>query len=99
GERPRALDNKVLGNFELTGIEPAPRGIPQIEVAFEIDANGIVSVKAKDRKTNKEQKITITDSQGLSEEEVQRAIEEMEKNRAKDEELKSNLKMLSQAQT
>src|SRR3954470_14713837 len=99
GERPRALDNKVLGTFELTGIEPAPRGVPQIEVIFDIDTNGIASISAKDKKTGREQSIVIKDSQGLSEEEIQKMIKEAEKNKVKDEELKSNLETLNRAQT
>ncbi|MDE5284918.1 MAG: Hsp70 family protein, partial [Candidatus Blochmannia sp. A2] len=74
GERPLAADNKTLGRFQLTDIPPAPRGIPQIEVTFDLDANGIVSVKAKDLGTNKEQKITISGSGALKEEEIQRMI-------------------------
>src|SRR5690625_6366053 len=69
GERPMAADNKTLGRFQLTDIPPAPRGIPQIEVTFDIDANGIVNVSAKDLGTNKEQSITIQSSSGLSDEE------------------------------
>lgn len=80
GERPMAADNKTLGRFQLTDIPPAPRGVPQIEVTFEIDANGIVHVKAKDKGTNKEQSITIKSSSGLSEEEIQRMIREAEEN-------------------
>lgn len=99
GERPRAQDNKLLSAFELTGIEPARRGIPQIEVAFDIDANGIVSVSAKDKKTGKKQSIVIRDSQSLSDQEIQQMIKEAEENRAKDEELKSNLETLNRAQT
>ncbi|CAG8550676.1 5519_t:CDS:2 [Paraglomus occultum] len=99
GERTRAQDNKLLSAFELTGIEPAPRGIPQIEVVFDIDANGVVSVSAKDKKTGKEQSIVIRDSQSLSDEEIQRMIKEAEENRAKDEELKDNLETLNRAQT
>lgn len=98
GERTRAQDNKLLSTFELTGIEPAPRGVPQIEVIFDIDANGIVSVSAKDKKTGKEQSIVIKDSQSLSEGEIQRMIKEAEENRVKDEELKSNLETLNRAQ-
>ncbi|CAG8476782.1 883_t:CDS:1 [Ambispora leptoticha] len=98
GERARAQDNKLLSAFELTGIEPARRGIPQIEVIFDIDANGIVSVSAKDKKTGKEQSIVIKDSQSLSEEEIKRMIKEAEENRTKDEELKSNLETLNRAQ-
>jgi len=72
GERPMARDNRTLGKFHLVGIPPAPRGIPQIEVAFDIDANGILNVHARDTATNREQKITITASSGLSKEEVER---------------------------
>jgi len=79
GEREMAADNKLLGNFHLTGIPPAPRGVPQIEVTFDIDANGIVHVSAKDLGTGNEQKITITASSNLSEDEIQRAIKDAEK--------------------
>ena len=79
GERPMAADNKTLARFELSGIAPAPRGIPQIEVTFDIDANGIVHVSAKDKGTGKEQSVTITASSNLSEEDIQRAIDEAEK--------------------
>ena len=99
GERVKASDNKLLGTFELTGIQPAPRGVPQIEVKFDIDSNGIVKVSAKDKKTNKEAKITITDSGGVSKEEIERMIKEAEENRAKDEELKDNVETLNRAQT
>src|SRR5690606_25002469 len=78
GERPLARDNRTLGRFQLTGIPPAPRGVPQIEVTFDIDANGIVNVSAKDKATGKEQKITITSSSGLSKEEVERMMREAE---------------------
>jgi molecular chaperone DnaK len=78
GEREMAADNKTLGRFNLTGIPPAPRGVPQIEVTFDIDANGIVHVSAKDLATGKEQSIRITASSGLSEEEIQRMIKEAE---------------------
>jgi len=78
GERPMATDNKSLGRFILDGILPAPRGVPKIEVTFDIDANGIVNVSAKDQATAKEQKITITGSSGLSESEVQRMVQEAE---------------------
>ena len=74
GEREMAADNKILGNFELVGIPPAPRGTPQIEVTFDIDANGIVSVSAKDKGTGKEQKIQIQASGGLSDEEIQKMV-------------------------
>ena len=78
GERPMAADNKTIGRFHLDGIPPAPRGVPQIEVTFDIDANGILNVSAKDLGTGKEQKITITASSGLTEEEIQRMIKEAE---------------------
>ncbi len=84
GEREMASDNKVLGEFRLSGIPAAPRGIPQIEVSFDIDANGIVHVSAKDKKTNIEQKITISNSSGLSKEEIERMIKEAEENRELD---------------
>jgi len=88
GERPMAADNKTLGRFILDGIPPAPRGVPQIEVTFEIDRNGIVSVSAKDLATKKEQKITITASTGLSEEEIQKMVREAEQYAAEDKKRK-----------
>lgn len=88
GERPMAADNKLLGDFQLTDIPPAPRGVPQIEVSISIDANGIMNVKAKDLKTNKEASITIKDSQGLTEEEIINFKKQAEENKAKDEERK-----------
>ncbi|WP_019013744.1 molecular chaperone DnaK [Elioraea tepidiphila] len=84
GEREMAADNKLLGQFDLVGIPPAPRGVPQIEVTFDIDANGIVSVSAKDKATNKEQQIRIQASGGLSEQEIQRMVKEAEANAAAD---------------
>ena len=84
GERPMAADNKTLGRFQLTDIPPAPRGVPQIEVSFDIDANGIVNVKAKDLGTNKEQKITITSSNNLSDEEIDKMMKEAEANKEAD---------------
>ena len=78
GERPLARDNRTLGRFHLVGLPPAPRGVPQIEVTFDIDANGIVNVSAKDLGTQKEQKITITASSGLSKDEVDRMMREAE---------------------
>ena len=78
GERPMASDNKTLGNFQLTNIPPARRGVPQIEVTFDIDANGIVNVKAKDLGTNKEQSITITSSTNLSDDEIDKMMKEAE---------------------
>src|SRR5205814_4769753 len=84
GERPLARDNRTLGKFHLTGIPPAPRGIPQIEVTFDIDANGILNVSAKDKATNRDQKITITSSSGLSKEEVERMAKEADAHSAED---------------
>src|SRR5262249_18973635 len=78
GERPMAADNKTLARFELVGIPPAPRGVPQIEVTFDIDANGIVHVTARDLGTGKQQSVRITSSSGLTEEEIQRMISEAE---------------------
>ena len=88
GERSMAADNKTLGRFQLTGIPAAPRGVPQIEVTFDIDANGIVNVKAKDLGTNKEQSITITASTNLSDEEVERMMKEAEENAEEDKKRK-----------
>ncbi len=88
GERPMAADNKTLGNFQLTNIPPAPRGIPQIEVKFDIDANGIVNVTAKDLGTNKEQTITIQSSTGLTDEEIDKMVKEAEANKEADEKRK-----------
>ena len=84
GERSMASDNKTLGRFQLTNIPPAPRGVPQIEVSFDIDANGIVNVKAKDLGTNKEQSITITSSTGLTDEEIDKMVKEAEANKQAD---------------
>ncbi|HIU40587.1 MAG TPA: molecular chaperone DnaK [Candidatus Aphodocola excrementigallinarum] len=89
GERPMASDNKTLGRFQLTNIPPAPRGVPQIEVTFDIDANGIVNVKAKDLGTGKEQAITITASTNLTDEEIEKMRKEAEENKAEDEKKKS----------
>ncbi len=98
GERPMARDNKLLGNFQLSGIQPAKAGVPQIEISFSIDANGIMSVKAKDLKTNEENSITIKDSQGLSEEEIQKMIKEAEENKEKDEEIKKQAELRNKAE-
>ena len=84
GERKRASDNKSLGQFNLEGIDPAPRGMPQIEVSFDIDSDGLIHVSAKDKKTNKEQKITIQSSSGLSEEDIDRMVREAEQHSAED---------------
>ena len=91
GERPMAKDNKVLGNFRLDGIPPAPRGTPQIEVTFDIDANGILNVSAKDQGTGKEQKITITGASGLDKDEVENLKREAEAHAAEDEALKARV--------
>jgi molecular chaperone DnaK len=85
GERPLARDNRTLGRFQLVGIPPAPRGVPQIEVAFDVDANGIVNVSAKDQASGKEQKITITASSGLSKDEVDRMVKEAQSHAAEDQ--------------
>src|SRR5205085_3503599 len=85
GERPMAADNRTLGKFHLVGIPPAPRGIPQIEVTFDIDANGIVNVSAKDMGTGREQKITITASSGLSKDEIDKMMREAESHAGEDQ--------------
>ena len=99
GERKFAADNKTLGRFQLSGIEPAPRGVPQIEVTFAIDVNGIVSVTAKDKKTNKEQTITIKNDEGLSDSQIEAMIAEAEKNRQKDEEKMQNIEIKNKAES
>lgn len=97
GERPMAADNKSLGRFILSGIPPAPRGVPQIEVTFDIDASGILSVKAKDKASGKEQSIRITGSTGLSKEEVEKMTQEAEANRVADEEKKGKVEARNNA--
>lgn len=97
GERPMAADNKTLGRFQLTDIPPAPRGVPQIEVTFDIDKNGIVNVSAKDLGTGKEQKITIKSSSGLSEEEIERMIKEAEANAEADRKRKEEAELRNEA--
>ena len=99
GEREMATDNKLLGNFELVGIAPAPRGIPQIEVSFDIDANGIVNVSAKDKGTGKEQKIQIQASGGLSEEEIGKMVKEAEANKEADKKKRDSVDARNQADT
>ena len=97
GEREMAADNKALGNFELVGIPPAARGIPQIEVTFDIDANGIVSVSAKDKGTGKEQKIQIQASGGLTDEEIQKMVKEAEANKEADKKKRDSVDAINQA--
>jgi len=99
GEREMATDNKMLGNFELVGIAPAPRGVPQIEVAFDIDANGIVNVSAKDKGTGKEQKIQIQASGGLSEEEIEKMVKDAEVNKEEDKKKRESVDVRNQADT
>jgi molecular chaperone DnaK len=91
GERPMATDNKTLGKFHLVGIPPAPRGVPQVEVTFDIDANGIVNVSAKDVGTGREQKITITSSSGLSKEEIDKMMKDAESHKDEDEKRKETI--------
>jgi molecular chaperone DnaK len=98
GERPMAADNKTLGHFQLTNIPPAPRGVPQIEVSFDIDANGIVNVKAKDLGTNREQAITITASSNLSDEEIDRMMKEAEANKEADNKRKEEAEIRNDAE-
>ncbi|OAH56064.1 MULTISPECIES: molecular chaperone DnaK [Bacillaceae] len=97
GERPMSVDNKTLGRFQLTDIPPAPRGIPQIEVTFDIDKNGIVNVKAKDLGTQKEQNITIQSSSGLSDDEIERMVKEAEENADADKKLKEEAELKNEA--
>jgi molecular chaperone DnaK len=97
GERPMAADNKSLGRFILDGIPPAPRGVPQVEVTFDIDANGILNVSARDKATGREQKITITASSGLKEDEIQRMVKEAEAHRAEDNQRKEMVELHNQA--
>ena len=99
GEREMASDNKILGNFELVGIAPAPRGVPQIEVTFDIDANGIVNVSAKDKGTGKEQKIQIQASGGLSDEEINKMVKEAESNKEADKKKREAVDARNQADT
>jgi molecular chaperone DnaK len=97
GEREMAADNKSLGRFDLTGIPPAPRGVPQIEVTFDIDANGIVSVTAKDKATGKEQQIRIQASGGLSDADIQKMVKDAEEHAAEDKKRKELVEARNQA--
>jgi molecular chaperone DnaK len=99
GERPMAADNKSLGKFILDGIPPSPRGVPQIEVTFDIDANGILNVSARDKATGREQKITITASSGLSETEIQKMVKEAEAHAAEDARRKESVEIHNQAES
>jgi len=98
GERPMANDNKTLGNFQLDGIAPARRGVPQIEVTFDIDVNGIVHVTAVDKATNKKQSITITNSSGLSDDEIDRMVKEAEAHKAEDDKRKADIETRNRAE-
>ena len=98
GERPMAQDNKTLGNFQLDGIAPARRGVPQIEVTFDIDVNGIVHVTAVDKATSKKQSITITNSSGLSEDEIDRMVKEAEAHKAEDDKRKEEIETKNRAE-
>lgn len=99
GERAMARDNHTLGRFQLSGIDPAPKGVPQIEVSFDIDANGIVSVTAKDLKTNKEQKITISGNSNLNQDQIDKMVKEAQENQAADEKHKEEIDLTNQAQS
>ncbi|MDP5349938.1 MAG: Hsp70 family protein, partial [Paracoccaceae bacterium] len=99
GEREMAADNKILGQFNLENIPPAPRGLPQIEVTFDIDANGIVSVSAKDKGTGKEQKITIQASGGLSDEDIEKMVKEAEENAEADKKRRELVEARNQAES
>jgi len=96
GERPMARDNRTLGKFHLIGIPPAPRGIPQVEVAFDIDANGILNVSARDTATGKQQNITITASSGLTKDEIEKMVKEAEANAAEDTKRKQEIEVRNQ---
>jgi len=98
GERPMSRDNKVLGTFKLDGIEPAPRGLPQIEVTFDIDANGILHVSAQDKKTGKQQKISIAGSSGLTQEEIEKAKRDAEIHAAEDARRKEVVELKNQSE-
>jgi molecular chaperone DnaK len=97
GERPLSKDNRTLGRFQLVGIQPAPRGVPQIEVTFDIDANGILNVSAKDRATGRQQQITITASSGLTKQEVDRMVREAEAHASEDAQRREEIEVRNQA--
>jgi molecular chaperone DnaK len=97
GERPMAADNKMLGQFDLVGIPPAPRGVPQIEVTFDIDANGIVNVRARDKATNKEQSIRIQANGGLSDSDIDAMVKDAESHKADDDKRKAAVEAKNQA--
>ncbi len=97
GERQMARDNKLLGTFKLAGLPPAPRGVPQVEVSFDIDANGILNVHAKDMATSKEQSITITASSGLTKDEVEKMVKEAETHKQDDSKRKEEVEAKNQA--
>lgn len=99
GERPLAQDNKLLGDFSLSGIDPAPKGVPQIQITFNIDADGIIHVTAKDLKTNKEAEITIKDSNGLNKDEIDRMIKEAEEHKEQDEKIKKERELKNKAES
>merc|ERR1712094_142836 len=99
GEREMAADNKMLGQFDLVGIPPAPRGVPQIEVTFDIDANGIVNVNARDKATGKEQQITIQSSGGLSDADIEKMVQDAENMRDSDQKKKDTVQAKNDAET
>ena len=99
GERPMSKDNKTLGHFDLVGIPPAPRGLPKIEVTFDIDANGIVNVSAKDMGTGKEQAITITNSSGLSKDDIDRMVKEAEQFAKEDLKVKEAIELKNEGES
>ena len=99
GERPMARDNKTLGNFRLDGIPTAPRGVPQVEVTFDIDANGIVHVTAQDKATNKQMGITIKSSGGLSESQIQEMLKQAEKMKQEDQQKKEVIEIKNEAES
>merc|ERR1719373_375743 len=99
GEREMAADNQMLGNFDLVGLPPAPRGVPQIEVSFDIDANGVVNVGAVDKSTGKKQSVTVRTSGGLSDAEIERMVQEAETMREADQKKKDGVQVKNDAET